>query len=71
MNVSTRIAITAAAVVTLGVTATVPAVAAPPRGPETGVAAPSSPYSEACAALGGRSLAQYLADHNAGDRRLG
>jgi hypothetical protein len=71
MNVSTRIVLAAAAVVTLGTTTTLPALAALPRGPETAAAASSAPYAEACAALGGRSLAQYLADHNAGDRRLG
>lgn len=34
-------------------------------------AAPStSPYAEPLAALGGLTLAQYLADHRVGDRRL-
>jgi hypothetical protein len=76
MNVSTRIALTAAAVVTLGVTTTVPALAAAPRGPETGATGPAgsavtAAYAEALAPLGGRTLAQYLADHQAGAPRLG
>ncbi len=41
----------------------------------TDLAAPCSvsatwPYAEPLAALDGRTLAQYLADHQAGDRRL-
>jgi hypothetical protein len=35
-----------------------------------GSAVSSSAFGEPLAALGGRSLAQYLADHMAGDRRL-
>jgi hypothetical protein len=83
MTVSTRIAVSAAAVVTLGVTSTVPALAAPPREPETRTVPQSFGssgsvgsvaalgYAVPLAVLDGRCLAQYLADHRAGDRRLG
>jgi len=47
------------------------ASAAPPRGPESTGTSYTSAYAEPLDALGGRTLAQYLADHHAEDRRLG
>ena len=47
------------------------ASAAPPRGPESASTSYTSAYAEPLDALGGRTLAQYLADHHAEDRRLG
>lgn len=65
MNTATRLLLTAAAVATVGVTTTLPAGAAQPRGPESGtVTAAVSPYAEPLEALGGRTLAQYLAAHH-------
>ena len=64
MNVTTRTALIAAVGAVLGATTAAPAVANQPRGPESSVSA-VSPYAEPLAALGGRTLAQYLADHHA------
>jgi hypothetical protein len=63
-------ALTLVAAVATIATAT-PAVASPPRGPEGPRVTSTSAYAEPLDALGGRTLAQYLADHYARDRRLG
>ena len=46
------------------------ASAALPRGPESTGPSYASAYAEPLNALGGRTLAQYLDDHYAEDRRL-
>jgi len=47
------------------------AAASPPRAPGSGAtSATSSPYAEPLDALGGQTLAQYLADRRAHDMRL-
>ena len=57
-------------VVTSIATAT-PAGASQPRGPEGADATSTAVYAEPLDALDGRTLAEYIADHRAGDRRLG
>ena len=52
------------------VLAAAPAAASPDRNEERPHASSGSPYAQPLDALGGRSLAQYLADHFADDPRL-
>jgi len=48
----------------------VPAFAAPPVRDATSPTATSASYASPLDALGGQTLAQYLADHQAGNTRL-
>ena len=71
MNTTTRTAVVAtAAIIAIG-TASAPAFAVPPRGPDTSGSRPSigSPFAERIDAIGGRTMAQYVAEHMA--RRVG
>lgn len=71
MNTTTRTAIAAiAAIIAVG-TASAPAFAVPPRGPDTSGVRPSigSPFAERIDAIGGRTMAQYVAEHQ--ERRIG
>ncbi len=69
MNITTRSATVVLVAVLLPLAGAGAAQAATPRGPETAASA-TAPYAERLDALGGRTLAQYVADHQAGDRRL-
>lgn len=64
MTITTRIALVAATAAVAAATGTVPASASTPRGPEAAAPAASA-YADPLAALGGRTLAQYLTDHHA------
>ncbi len=73
MNSTTRSRIVSAltVVVVTSIATAAPATASQPREPRgEGTTTPSA-YAEPLVALAGRTLAQYLADHQAGDRRLG
>lgn len=68
-STTTRSIVTAVITVALCWTP-VAAVASPPRGPEAPrPAIAMSPFAEAVGTLGGRALAQYLAEHM--ERNLG
>ena len=71
MNSTTRICtiIAAATVVAMG-PAVGTASAAPPRFPGPAVDPMPSAFSVPIAAVGDRCIAQYVADHMAGDRRV-
>jgi hypothetical protein len=73
MNSTTRSSIVAALtfVVVTSIATAAPAMASQPREPGGAGTTAASAYAEPLAALAGRTLAQYLADHQAGDRRLG
>jgi len=65
MNTTTRTVITAVATVVAMAAASGTAFGAPPRDPVPAGAASSvgSPYAEPIDAIGGRTMAQYVADH--------
>ena len=71
MNSTTRISsiVAAAAVMAVG-PAVGTASAAPPREPGPAVWTVPSAFSVPIAAIGDRCIAQYVADHMAGDRRV-
>jgi hypothetical protein len=73
MNSSTRSRTVSALtfVVVTSIATAAPAIASQPREPKGAGTTARSVYAEPFAALAGRTLAQYLADHQAGDRRLG
>jgi hypothetical protein len=73
MNSTTRSRIVSAltVVAVTSIATAAPAMASQPREPRGAGTTTPSAYAEPLAALAGRTLAQYLADHQAGDRRLG
>ncbi len=71
MNSTARISVVAAGVALVCGPFAGTASAVTPRDPGTSVASAPSAFAMPIPALGGRCLAQYVADHMAGDRRLG